>query len=1055
MAIPSITNNAPSSGHITWGAFNIQLNGVTYSVGGGSTNQRWVWWKYNNGAPTINAGADVPTTLVDDDLVLFANKNGIGVRVQSTNFVDGELLVDGSIFADALSTNLINSQHIVTAGLDAGVIKFGTMSGDRIGVNTLIGDRITANSIGVGKLTVASMDNLFPDPLFINTVLGSANSWSTGTGVSITTGTGATGGNALTMANSGSVSQSSAYPLDVPCIGGESFRLVGRIRQNGASIPLNGVRFRIASKDAAGVITNQYVYSPALAADTWHVFSGILTLPATAVSYTVYCRSETNNTAGTLYWDYVQMTRAANAELIVDGTVLAKHIKSDEITALQIKANTITANEIATDAITADEIAAGAVTATEIKANTITANEIATGAITADEIAAGAVTAEKVSAEIIVANEFYSQQGYIGQLQADQISSGYLDADLALLGRLGVGEIDINPTVGITIPSPKGDTILSATGLGSRFAGAVETDELTVDGGLTLNAANNAINGSLSLANVVVPPTVKASAANYWPYTTPTPADIFHLTDSHDGLSWVALHYPSGSIRKYNKVTGALEATYADEYWHHDYGAWSIARVGSYYYMVMLKQSTNEWWLCRISSTFGSFVAQTKIVGAANVTQPSCGPNLINGRVIVIYAATGTGGEMRYMEFDTGGVQQVTELWDSTFSGTKRVANGNWTFGVVRGNIGPAGEEQLLTNIQYTPYFWNVTTKQIQWWPAYPEGPKGVCVEYGSTNKLRFVGFNTYRVYEWVRETNWPADNTIDISYAWYDSKTAGTGKHETTPSPTLVFSGTTRWAGVQIDTPAVSNTGQDDSPDSVAIYIEGKRQADVPVGSASNKFRSYLTTGAAPKATNEFAGASSYPGSIISAATFTDGVTPRFRLKGDGTGHWGDLVVDGNGKAVIGGDTGWIEVVNFTNLWENYGGSWPTVAYRKIGNRVFLRGLIRTPSGAMAIPASPFTLPEGFRPIRDTMCTAVFEKSQRNIDATGDGSKDTGSKGTGTSGTSHFHSISAYDISSNIQVAGVAARLDIYATGVIQVVHTDFDRPIWISFDSTWFWLD
>ena len=163
MAIPSVTNNTPSAGQISWGSFNIQLNGVAYSVPAAFSNQRWVWWKYNAGVPSIQAGADVPPDLLDDDLVLFANKNGIAVRVQSTSFVDGELLVDGSIFAEALSTNLISSQHIVTAGLDAGVIKFGAMSGDRIGVNTLLGDRIIANTIGVSKLIVSDFTNYIAD----------------------------------------------------------------------------------------------------------------------------------------------------------------------------------------------------------------------------------------------------------------------------------------------------------------------------------------------------------------------------------------------------------------------------------------------------------------------------------------------------------------------------------------------------------------------------------------------------------------------------------------------------------------------------------------------------------------------------------------------------------------------------------------------------------------------------------------------------------------------------------------------------------------------------
>lgn len=152
MAVPTMTNNSPAPGSIAWGSFTIQLYGVAYAVSAGSTNQRWVWWEYKNGAPIINAGVAVPDTLTDDDLVLFANKNGIGVRVQSTSFIDGELLVDGSIFAEALSANLINSNHIATVGLDAAVIKFGEMSGDRI-----LADTITANEIAGRTITAAEI----------------------------------------------------------------------------------------------------------------------------------------------------------------------------------------------------------------------------------------------------------------------------------------------------------------------------------------------------------------------------------------------------------------------------------------------------------------------------------------------------------------------------------------------------------------------------------------------------------------------------------------------------------------------------------------------------------------------------------------------------------------------------------------------------------------------------------------------------------------------------------------------------------------------------------
>lgn len=147
MAIPAITNNSPGPGQISWAEFHIQYQGVSYTVAAGSTAGRWVWWRFNGGSPVIENGNTVPSNLTDDDLVLFSNKNGIGLRVQTSSMVDGELLVDGSIFADAIAANNINTNHIVTAGLDAAVIKFGTMSGERIQADSITSAQIKAGSI--------------------------------------------------------------------------------------------------------------------------------------------------------------------------------------------------------------------------------------------------------------------------------------------------------------------------------------------------------------------------------------------------------------------------------------------------------------------------------------------------------------------------------------------------------------------------------------------------------------------------------------------------------------------------------------------------------------------------------------------------------------------------------------------------------------------------------------------------------------------------------------------------------------------------------------------
>ena len=79
-------------------------------------------------------------------------------------------------------------------------------------------------------------------------------------------------------------------------------------------------------------------------------------------------------------------TVGINGNVVVDGTILARHIAADSITAAQIQANAITTSELNAGAVTADKIQANAVTADKIVANSITSAKIATDAVTADKI---------------------------------------------------------------------------------------------------------------------------------------------------------------------------------------------------------------------------------------------------------------------------------------------------------------------------------------------------------------------------------------------------------------------------------------------------------------------------------------------------------------------------------------------------------------------------------------------------------------------------------------------------------------------------------------------
>lgn len=124
MATPTISNNTPGLGDISWAAFNIQYQGVAYSLDAGSTSERWTWWRFATGL--LESGPVLPLDLTDDDLVVFANREGIGVRIQATSWIDGDLLVDGSVTTRALSADAITTELLLAnEALVQGILRAG------------------------------------------------------------------------------------------------------------------------------------------------------------------------------------------------------------------------------------------------------------------------------------------------------------------------------------------------------------------------------------------------------------------------------------------------------------------------------------------------------------------------------------------------------------------------------------------------------------------------------------------------------------------------------------------------------------------------------------------------------------------------------------------------------------------------------------------------------------------------------------------------------------------------------------------------------------------
>ena len=76
-----------------------------------------------------------------------------------------------------------------------------------------------------------------------------------------------------------------------------------------------------------------------------------------------------------------------------------------------------------------------------------------------------------------------------------------------------------------------------------------------------------------------------------------------------------------------------------------------------------------------------------------------------------------------------------------------------------------------------------------------------------------------------------------------------------------------------------------------------------------------------------------------------------------------------------------WVDVT-FENSWVNFGGGFNDCQYRKVGNDVEIRGMVKDGT----IPATIFTIPENFRPVNAYFFDAISGGSQGRIRIGDDG---------------------------------------------------------------------
>jgi hypothetical protein len=332
-------------------------------------------------------------------------------QIAANTIIAGDIAVN-TITAGQIAAGTVTATQLAAGTITATQIAAGTIVAANIAAGTITGDRLVANTITASKVYLADYTNLIADSTYAD-----ASAWSLGTGWSIAANpVPGTGANNLPTVN---VLRSD----DSSFSGGTSFQLRGTAIpalmvdvEQGVSYAvgvthktLSSAVGRFSARVAWFDSTNTQIGSETIFATTDFPYTTtrqdntIVAAPTGAakarVRITRACDTSGNST-GWVAATNLYMRRAADAQLIVDGSITALKVAANTITSAQIAANTITASQIAANTITAGTIAAGAIGASELAAGAITAGKISAGAINASSLMVdGVVITAKIAAQ--------------------------------------------------------------------------------------------------------------------------------------------------------------------------------------------------------------------------------------------------------------------------------------------------------------------------------------------------------------------------------------------------------------------------------------------------------------------------------------------------------------------------------------------------------------------------------------------------------------------------------------------------------------------------------
>ena len=258
--------------------------------------------------------------------------------------------------------------------------------------------------------------------------------------------------------------------------------------------------------------------------------------PSMLADFYTYWTGEANNSPSVLVplsdrvvevltWDgtrFEPFDLVAN-NILAAGTVAAKHLAVDSVTAEKIKANAITVDKLAANSVTTEKLVADAVTAAKLAANSVQARNIVALAITADKLAANSVTTSKlkvtedmtvallnvhkIHAGDIVAGAVTTDKIAANSVNTDKLAANAVTAGKVQAGAIGTDKLAANSvtTAKLKVTEDMTVALLNAHKInaGDIVAGAVTTDKLAANSVNADKLAANSVNADKIVSGAI------------------------------------------------------------------------------------------------------------------------------------------------------------------------------------------------------------------------------------------------------------------------------------------------------------------------------------------------------------------------------------------------------------------------------------------------------------------------------------------------------------------------------------------------------------------------